>query len=78
MQTLLRFHFKRQFFQMKLNEVLKFYEKINASAVFHNDHTAFRVDWMPFAGLKHSGHGVGGIKYTMEDMQIDKMLVLKK
>ena len=28
---------------------------INASAVFHNDHTAFRVDWMPFAGLKHSG-----------------------
>ena len=31
--------------------------------VFHNDHTAFRVDWMPFAGLKHSGHGIGGIKY---------------
>ena len=27
--------------------------------------------------LKHSGYGVGGIKYTMEDMQIDKMLVLK-
>ena len=32
---------------------------------------------MPFAGLKHSGYGVGGIKYTMEDMQINKMLVLK-
>ena len=29
-------------------------------------------------GLKHSGYGVGGIKYTMEDMQINKMLVLKK
>ena len=57
---------------------MNFYKKINASAVFHNDHTAFRVDWMPFAGLKHSGHGVGGIKYTMHEMQVDKMIVLRK
>ena len=70
--------FQASIFSDKINEVLSFYEKINASSVFHNDHTAFRVDWMPFAGLKHSGHGVGGIKYTMHDMQIDKMLVLKK
>jgi len=41
-----------------------------------NEHTAFRVDWMPFSGLKHSGHGTGGIAYSMEDMQIDKMIVL--
>ena len=32
---------------------------------------------MPFAGLKDSGHGVGGIKYTMHEMSIEKMLVLK-
>jgi len=41
-----------------------------------NDHTAFRVDWMPFAGLRESGLGVGGIPYTFHDMQIQKMLVL--
>ncbi len=70
--------FQASIFSDNITEVLKFYEKINASAVFHNEHTAFRVDWMPFAGLKHSGHGVGGIKYSMHDMQIDKMLVLKK
>ena len=40
-----------------------------------NDHTAFRVDWMPFAGLKQSGHGTGGIVHTMRDMCIDKMFV---
>ena len=68
----------RSIFSNEIKEVLNFYDTINASAVFHNDHTAFRVDWMPFAGLKHSGYGVGGIKYTMEDMQINKMLVLKK
>lgn len=70
--------FQASIFTNQINELLKFYEKINASSVFHNDHTAFRVDWMPFAGLKHSGHGIGGIKYSMHDMQIDKMLVLKK
>ena len=36
-----------------------------------------RVDWMPFAGLKHSGYNVGGIHHTMHDMQIEKMLVLR-
>jgi acyl-CoA reductase-like NAD-dependent aldehyde dehydrogenase len=42
-----------------------------------NDHTAFRVDWMPFAGLKQSGLGTGGIAHTMEDLQIKKLLVLR-
>ncbi|MBL7002884.1 MAG: aldehyde dehydrogenase family protein [Gammaproteobacteria bacterium] len=53
------------------------YKNLNASAVMVNDFTAFRVDWMPFAGLKQSGLGVGGIPYTFEDMQIEKMMVLK-
>ena len=69
--------FQTGIFTNKLDKCLEFYKKINASAVFHNEHTAFRVDWMPFTGLKTSGHGVGGIKYTMNDMQIEKMLVLK-
>jgi acyl-CoA reductase-like NAD-dependent aldehyde dehydrogenase len=41
-----------------------------------NDHSAFRDDVMPFAGLRESGLGVGGIPYTMHDMQIDKMMVI--
>ena len=49
----------------------------DASAVMVNDHSAFRDDVMPFAGLRESGLGIGGIPYTMEDMQIDKMMVLK-
>ncbi len=51
-------------------------ERLKASAVMVNDHTAFRVDWMPFAGLKHSGLGTGGIPHTMRDMQIEKMTVI--
>ena len=40
-----------------------------------NDHTAFRVDWMPFAGLRQSGLGAGGIPYTFREMQIEKLFV---
>ncbi|MCA1790776.1 MAG: aldehyde dehydrogenase family protein [Thioalkalivibrio sp.] len=48
---------------------------LDASAVMINEHTAFRVDWMPFAGLRQSGLGVGGIPYTLRDMQTRKMIV---
>jgi len=48
---------------------------VDAAAVMVNQHTAFRVDGMPFAGLKRSGHGVGGMPHTIADMQIEKMLV---
>jgi acyl-CoA reductase-like NAD-dependent aldehyde dehydrogenase len=51
--------------------------KLNASAVMVNDHTAFRVDWMPFGGRKSSGMGVGGIQYSMHEMLLDKMMVIK-
>ncbi len=54
---------------------MRAYERLDASAVMLNDHTAFRTDWMPFAGLRESGLGVGGIPYTFHDMQIEKMLV---
>lgn len=47
----------------------------DATAVMVNDHTAFRVDWMPFAGRRASGYGVGGIGYTMHDMVQMKMAV---
>ncbi|MEP1422237.1 MAG: aldehyde dehydrogenase family protein [Erythrobacter sp.] len=53
------------------------YRHIDASAVMVNDHSAFRTDWMPFAGLRSSGHGVGGIPYTCHEMTHEKMIVIK-
>ncbi|MCF6767526.1 aldehyde dehydrogenase family protein [Thiotrichales bacterium 19S11-10] len=52
-------------------------KRLDATAVMINDHTAFRVDWMPFAGRRHSGYGIGGIGYTMHDMLQIKMAVIK-
>ena len=73
----LPFAFQASIFTKNIDNALHAYKQLNASAVMINDHTAFRVDWMPFAGLRHSGLGVGGIPHTYHDMQIKKMMVLK-
>lgn len=73
----LPFSFQAAVFTQQIDTALRAYERLNASAVMVNDHTAFRIDSMPFAGLKQSGLGVGGIPYTMHDMQIEKLMVLK-
>jgi acyl-CoA reductase-like NAD-dependent aldehyde dehydrogenase len=72
------FAFQASIFTEQLDDVYRAYESIAASAIMVNDHTAFRDDGMPFAGLDASGLGVGGIPYTIEDMQFEKMLVLNK
>lgn len=71
------YSFQASVMTQDIDQAMQAYNTLNASAVMVNDHTAFRVDWMPFAGLKQSGYGVGGIPYTYEDMQVEKMLVVK-
>ena len=73
----LPFAFQAAVFTRSIDTALRCSERLDASAVMVNDHTAFRVDWMPFAGLRHSGYGVGGIPHTMHDMQVRKMTVIK-
>jgi acyl-CoA reductase-like NAD-dependent aldehyde dehydrogenase len=69
--------FQAAVFSKDIDTCMYAFKRLDAAAVMVNDHTAFRVDWMPFAGLKHSGHGVGGIPHTTKDMQIEKMMVIR-
>jgi acyl-CoA reductase-like NAD-dependent aldehyde dehydrogenase len=69
--------FQASVFTESVDTVQACFEAFDASAVMVNDHTAFRDDAMPFAGLKASGLGIGGIPYTIEDMQFEKMLVTR-
>ncbi|MGB5260879.1 MAG: aldehyde dehydrogenase family protein [Gammaproteobacteria bacterium] len=73
----LPFAFQASVFTQNIDAALHGYRRLDASAIMVNDHSAFRVDWMPFAGLKQSGLGTGGIPYTFEDMQVEKMLVVR-
>ncbi|MCB0408991.1 MAG: aldehyde dehydrogenase family protein [Flavobacteriales bacterium] len=73
----LRYAFQASIFTNDINFALSNAKNINASAVMINDHTAFRVDWMPFGGRDESGLGVGGILHTMREMTREKLIVFK-
>ena len=73
----LPFAFQASVFTQMLDDALDTSKKLNATAVMINDHTAFRVDWMPFGGRDASGIGMGGIQYSMHEMTREKMVVIK-
>ncbi|PID47637.1 MAG: aldehyde dehydrogenase [Proteobacteria bacterium] len=69
--------FQGAVFTKNIDKALKVVKQMNATAVMVNDHTAFRVDWMPFGGAKTSGLGLGGINYSMDEMCNEKLMVIK-
>ncbi|MBM76444.1 MAG: aldehyde dehydrogenase [Proteobacteria bacterium] len=73
----LPFAFQTSVFTQDIDSAMRCARGLEAAAVMINDHTAVRVDWMPFAGYQHSGYGVGGMRYTMQDMAPEKLVVLK-
>ena len=77
MSNALPFAFQSSVFTSNIDVAMRCVREIEAAAVMVNDHTAFRVDWMPFAGHQHSGYGTGGMRYTMEDMAEEKLVVIK-
>jgi acyl-CoA reductase-like NAD-dependent aldehyde dehydrogenase len=71
----LPFSFQAAVFTRNIDTAMHCYRHLDGTAVMVNENTLFRVDWMPFAGARQSGHGVGGMPYTMREMQTEKMMV---
>ena len=71
------FSFQAAVFTNDINAALESAKDLNAAAIMINDHTAFRVDWMPFAGRQSSGLGVGGILPSMIEMTEEKLIVFR-
>jgi acyl-CoA reductase-like NAD-dependent aldehyde dehydrogenase len=70
--------FQASIFAQDIDIALRAANRLDASAVMINDPTAFRTDWMPFAGRRESGYGTGGIPYTMRDMTQEKMILMRR
>ena len=51
-------------------------EKIVAGGVIINDVPTFRVDNMPYGGVKDSGFGREGVRYAMQEMTETRVVVL--
>jgi acyl-CoA reductase-like NAD-dependent aldehyde dehydrogenase len=62
-------------FTDQISERDLFFNRAEVGTVVHNLSTTFRVDDMPYGGVKNSGFGVEGIKYAMRDFLVGKLLV---
>lgn len=56
-------------------EITTAFKDIDAGGVIINDVPTFRVDHMPYGGIKDSGLGREGVKYAIRDMMEAKILV---
>ena len=57
------------------SEINYAFNKLEVGGVIHNDIPTFRVDHMPYGGVKNSGFGREGVKYTMREMLEPKLLI---
>ena len=63
-------------FTNRIKDIFYAFKYIEAGGVIINDIPTYRVDHMPYGGVKKSGMGREGIKYGIEDMTEMKMLGL--
>lgn len=54
----------------------KAYDELQVGGVMINDYAQFRVDNLPYGGIKNSGFGREGVKYAMEEMTELKHLTI--
>ena len=58
------------------SEINYAFNHIDVGGVVINDVPTFRVDHMPYGGIKNSGFGREGVKYSIAEMMELKLLVL--
>ena len=65
-------------FTNDLAHAMRAWDRIVAGGVIVNDVPSFRVDNMPYGGVKLSGLGREGIRYAIEDMTERRLMVMRE
>lgn len=63
-------------FTGSLDVALAAAQRLEVGGVIVNDATSYRVDSMPYGGIKHSGTGREGVHYAVEEMTDSRLVVL--
>ncbi|MFW6129416.1 MAG: aldehyde dehydrogenase family protein [Candidatus Aminicenantaceae bacterium] len=63
-------------FTNDLNKAFQAYEMLDVGGVIINDIPTFRIDHMPYGGIKESGFGREGLKYAIEEMTELKLMAV--
>ncbi|MEE9162828.1 MAG: aldehyde dehydrogenase family protein, partial [Candidatus Neomarinimicrobiota bacterium] len=64
-------------FTRDINLVHQAYQGLDVGGVMINSAPSWRIDHMPYGGVKDSGEGREGVKYAMESMTEPKLLVVR-
>lgn len=64
-------------FTNNFSNIMFAFENIDTGGVVINDVSTYRMDSMPYGGVKRSGLGKEGIKYAIEEMTERKILILQ-
>lgn len=64
-------------FTGRLEHAMRAWDRLEVGGVIVGDVPSFRVDNMPYGGVKNSGQGREGIRYAIEDMTEQRLLVIR-
>lgn len=64
-------------FTASLAHAMRAWDELEVGGVIVGDVPSFRVDNMPYGGIKQSGLGREGVRYAIEDMTEPRLLVIK-
>ncbi|RKG30979.1 aldehyde dehydrogenase family protein [Acinetobacter guerrae] len=73
-----RFGLQAGIYTQNLNKMMYAWQHLHVGGVIINDIPTFRVDNMPYGGVKDSGLGREGIHSAIRDMQEERLLVIKQ
>lgn len=63
-------------FTANLHHMFQAYAALDVGGVIINDVPTYRIDHMPYGGVKDSGFGREGVRYAMEEMTEPKLLAI--
>ncbi len=73
-----KFGLQAGIFTRDLHQVLDAWDRLEVGGVVINDVSSYRVDNMPYGGVKESGLGREGIRFAMEDMSEIRNLIIRR
>lgn len=73
-----KFGLQAGLFTSDLHKVLEAWDVLDVGGIVVNDVSSYRVDNMPYGGVKDSGLGREGIRFAMEDMSEIRNMVIRR
>ncbi len=73
-----KFGLQAGLFTSDLQKVLDAWDHLDVGGIVVNDVSSYRVDNMPYGGVKDSGLGREGVRFAIEDMSEIRNLVIRR